>query len=81
VMTWPVDTRAAVAEARRVGVDAIISKDLGLLADVLAGGPSTVGKRRDTSPSVEGPSALIDRFRPADEDKDGSEPSGRSGSP
>jgi len=37
VMTWPVDTAAALADARRLGVDGVISKDLGLLRDVLAG--------------------------------------------
>lgn len=36
VMTWPVDTPAALARAREVGVDAVISKDLGLLRGVLA---------------------------------------------
>jgi glycerophosphoryl diester phosphodiesterase len=37
VMTWPVDTDEALADARRLGVDAVISKDLGLLGRVLAG--------------------------------------------
>lgn len=35
VMTWPVDTPAALARAREVGVDAVISKDLDLLRTVL----------------------------------------------
>lgn len=37
VMTWPVDTDDALADARRLGVDGVISKDLGLLERVLAG--------------------------------------------
>lgn len=37
VMTWPVDSSAALDRARAVGVDAVISKDLALLGDVLAG--------------------------------------------
>jgi glycerophosphoryl diester phosphodiesterase len=37
VMTWPVDTDEALADARRLGVDGVISKDLGLLERVLAG--------------------------------------------
>jgi glycerophosphoryl diester phosphodiesterase len=37
VMTWPVDTPEALADARRVGVDGIISKDLDLLRGVLDG--------------------------------------------
>ncbi len=37
VMTWPVDTPEALAQARRVGVDAVISKDLDLLRGVIAG--------------------------------------------
>jgi glycerophosphoryl diester phosphodiesterase len=37
VMTWPVDTPAALTSARRLGVDGVISKDLDLLAQVLAG--------------------------------------------
>jgi glycerophosphoryl diester phosphodiesterase len=37
VMTWPVDTDEALADARRLGVHAVISKDLGLLGRVLAG--------------------------------------------
>ena len=37
VMTWPVDTPEALADARRLGVDAVISKDLGLLRGVLDG--------------------------------------------
>jgi glycerophosphoryl diester phosphodiesterase len=37
VMTWPVDTPDALADARRLGVDAVISKDLGLLRGVLDG--------------------------------------------
>jgi len=35
VMTWPVDTAAALADAERLGVDGVISKDLALLAEVL----------------------------------------------
>jgi glycerophosphoryl diester phosphodiesterase len=37
VMTWPVDTAEALADARRLGVDGVISKDLALLERVLAG--------------------------------------------
>jgi glycerophosphoryl diester phosphodiesterase len=37
VMTWPVDTSAALTTARRLGVDGVISKNLDLLAQVLAG--------------------------------------------
>lgn len=37
VMTWPVDTAEALADARRLGVDAVISKDLDLLRGVLDG--------------------------------------------
>ena len=37
VMTWPVDTSAALATARQLGVDGVISKNLDLLAQVLAG--------------------------------------------
>ena len=36
VMTWPVDTEEALADARRLGVDGVISKDLGLLRQVVA---------------------------------------------
>ena len=36
VMAWPVDTPAALAEARRVGADAVISKDLDLLKGLVA---------------------------------------------
>jgi glycerophosphoryl diester phosphodiesterase len=36
VMAWTVDTPEALAQARRLGVDAVISKDLGLLAGVIA---------------------------------------------
>ena len=36
VMTWPVDTAAALRRARELGVDAVISKDLDLLAEVVA---------------------------------------------
>ena len=36
VMAWPVDTPEALAQARRLGVDAVISKDLDLLRGVLA---------------------------------------------
>jgi glycerophosphoryl diester phosphodiesterase len=36
VMTWPVDTAEALADARRLGVDGVISKDLGLLERMLA---------------------------------------------
>ena len=46
VMTWPVDTPDALADARRLGVDAVISKDLGLLRDVLADG---AGPGQDSS--------------------------------
>ena len=38
VMTWPVDTAAALADARRLGVDGVISKDMDLLKELLAGG-------------------------------------------
>jgi glycerophosphoryl diester phosphodiesterase len=37
VMTWPVDTSAALTTARGLGVDGVISKNLDLLAQVLAG--------------------------------------------
>jgi glycerophosphoryl diester phosphodiesterase len=36
VMAWSVDTPEALAHARRLGVGAVISKDLGLLAGVIA---------------------------------------------
>jgi glycerophosphoryl diester phosphodiesterase len=36
VMAWPVDTPEALARARRLGVDAVIGKDLDLLGQVLA---------------------------------------------
>ena len=36
VMAWPVDTPDALARARQVGADAVISKDLDLLRGVLA---------------------------------------------
>ena len=36
VMAWPVDSPDALATARRVGADAVISKDLDLLRGVLA---------------------------------------------
>lgn len=36
VMTWPVDTPQALNDARRFGVDAVISKDIDLLRGVLA---------------------------------------------
>jgi glycerophosphoryl diester phosphodiesterase len=36
VMTWPVDDPAALADARRLGVDGVISKDLTLLTEMLA---------------------------------------------
>jgi glycerophosphoryl diester phosphodiesterase len=36
VMAWPVDTSEALAQARAVGADAVISKDLDLLRGVLA---------------------------------------------
>jgi glycerophosphoryl diester phosphodiesterase len=36
VMAWPVDTPEALARARQVGADAVISKDLDLLRGVLA---------------------------------------------
>jgi glycerophosphoryl diester phosphodiesterase len=35
LMTWPVDTPDALADARRLGVDAVISKDLDLLCGVV----------------------------------------------
>ena len=35
VMAWPVDTPEALAHARRLGVGAVISKNLGLLAGVI----------------------------------------------
>lgn len=38
VMTWPVDTPTALTRARSLGVDAVISKDLDLLAGVVARG-------------------------------------------
>jgi glycerophosphoryl diester phosphodiesterase len=37
VMVWPVDTPAALAHARHLGVSAVISKNLDLLRDVMAG--------------------------------------------
>lgn len=37
VMTWPVDTPEALADARRLGVDAVISKNDDLLRSVVAG--------------------------------------------
>jgi glycerophosphoryl diester phosphodiesterase len=36
VMAWPVDTPEALGQARRVGADAVISKDLDLLRGLLA---------------------------------------------
>ncbi len=36
VMVWPVDSVEALARARRLGVDAVISKDLDLLRKILA---------------------------------------------
>jgi len=36
VMAWSVDTPEALAHARQLGVGGIISKDLGLLAGVIA---------------------------------------------
>jgi len=36
VMAWPVDTPEALAEAHRVGADAVISKDLDLLKGLVA---------------------------------------------
>ena len=36
VLVWPVDTAAALTDARRLGVDGVISKDLDLLRGVLA---------------------------------------------
>jgi glycerophosphoryl diester phosphodiesterase len=36
VMAWPVDTPEALAQARRVGADAVISKDLDLLRGLVA---------------------------------------------
>ena len=36
VMTWPVDTPEALADARRLGVDAVISKEMDVLRQVLA---------------------------------------------
>jgi glycerophosphoryl diester phosphodiesterase len=35
VMTWPVDTPDALEDARRLGVDGVISKDLDLLGTLL----------------------------------------------
>jgi glycerophosphoryl diester phosphodiesterase len=37
VMAWPVDTPEALEQARRVGADAVISKDLDLLKGLVAG--------------------------------------------
>jgi glycerophosphoryl diester phosphodiesterase len=37
VMAWPVDTPEALARARHLGVSAVISKNLDLLRDVMAG--------------------------------------------
>lgn len=37
VMTWPVDSPEALADARHLGVDAVISKDLDLLRGILNG--------------------------------------------
>ncbi|MFC0526973.1 glycerophosphodiester phosphodiesterase [Phytohabitans kaempferiae] len=37
VMVWPVDTPAALAHARQLGVSAVISKNLDLLREVMAG--------------------------------------------
>lgn len=37
VLTWPVDTPADLAEARQLGVSGVISKDLTLLREVVAG--------------------------------------------
>ncbi|MDQ7904178.1 glycerophosphodiester phosphodiesterase [Phytohabitans sp. ZYX-F-186] len=37
VMVWPVDTPPALAHARHLGVSAVISKNLDLLRDVMAG--------------------------------------------
>lgn len=37
LLTWPVDTPAALDRARFLGVDGVISKDLNLLAGLLAG--------------------------------------------
>ncbi|BCB78645.1 hypothetical protein GCM10022251_59820 [Phytohabitans flavus] len=37
VMVWPVDTPEALAHARRLGVTAVISKNLDLLREVMAG--------------------------------------------
>lgn len=37
VMAWPVDTPDTLARCRRLGVDAVISKDLDLLRNVIAG--------------------------------------------
>ena len=36
VMTWPVDTPEALADARRLGVDAVISKEMDVLRQVVA---------------------------------------------
>ncbi len=36
VMAWPVDTPEALAESRALGVDAVISKDMGLLGRLVA---------------------------------------------
>jgi glycerophosphoryl diester phosphodiesterase len=39
VMAWSVDTPEALGHARRLGVDAVISKNLGLLAGIIADRP------------------------------------------
>jgi glycerophosphoryl diester phosphodiesterase len=36
VLAWPVDTPGALEQARRVGADGVISKNLGLLRGLLA---------------------------------------------
>jgi glycerophosphoryl diester phosphodiesterase len=38
VMAWPVDTADALSKARTIGVDAVISKNLELLAEIVAPG-------------------------------------------
>jgi glycerophosphoryl diester phosphodiesterase len=38
VMTWSVETPQALATARRLGVDAVVSKDLAMLRALVAGG-------------------------------------------
>jgi glycerophosphoryl diester phosphodiesterase len=44
VMTWPVDTPDELADARRLGVDAVIGKNLPMLQEVLADQGSPGGR-------------------------------------